>query len=702
MTPSGGMGGGGFSFPPDATLIGRVIGLDKYVTPTPGSCDMAPATGSSDCSVCDPDVGCVTDGFGCVDLFEQGHRCLAACELPTDCAAGFVCAGLDDVARCMPDPGERIARCGVSAKTVFSTDVYTPPTGWVGVGEHFQIQSTRLGDLAIVCWGGYRTPQGIFTPTAMGVRRHVHALSAQVLEDLDVELSHPLREIFRLRLMSPPTWTGGLNTPAVTISIDLGSDGAIPMTRSLVEGEDGLLLAPHQVSALDGDLYDGTYSFYSSVSADSATGYPVGYNFVQLVSSVVEPRLPILVDGEWTLESTELRQDLFGLWGDAEDALFAVGADGLILRFNGIGWYAQTSKTPETLRAVHGRASDDVWAVGDAGALTRWDGLSWELVQGPLTDLRAVATAAGQPVWVAGDVRVHRYDDASGEWSVEGPPWVQGVRGLALRVDDGATDEGQLAAAAAAGRVVVRDGAGAWHLHQAPESEAGAAHGAMNDVAWLDADSWIAVGERGLVMMGGIEAASAPTVVNVGSDETFTAVTVTDAGRVHIVGDNGVAIAGQDGVWVVEEIPDYRARAEAVFAPPGSDRVRVVGGVAFVLGPFLAYPVSGGVDAHGGGGGFSLPWTWDGGVAAQYTRLVVSPEYAPSIWTLIVDGDEEAATLPDLAFLAGLEGVGSGARRLELMRVLNLNFDIDAYSSRQFSIYRRSSWSVNQSVFYAP
>ena len=47
-----------------------------------------------------------------------------------------MCAGFEDhETRCMPSPGEKIAKCGISSTSVFSQSIYPPETGWVHVGE---------------------------------------------------------------------------------------------------------------------------------------------------------------------------------------------------------------------------------------------------------------------------------------------------------------------------------------------------------------------------------------------------------------------------------------------------------------------------------------------------------------------------------------------------------------------------------------
>ena len=215
----------------------------------------------------------------------------------------------------MPAPGEKIAKCMVSNSSPFGLEPTVPETGWVKPGETYELLSGRLGDIAVVCFGGYRTDDGDFTPTVMGVRRHIFAEPAATMAGLDVSLDIPLKKTMRLRMMDPPTWPGGLHDPAITISLDLGSDGAIPMTRALMPAGDNTWLAPRQVAKLQGDIYDASYFFYSRIQAMTPTKLPSSYSLISGIREASETRLPVFGDGAWSLELSPIEDDLHGLWG---------------------------------------------------------------------------------------------------------------------------------------------------------------------------------------------------------------------------------------------------------------------------------------------------------------------------------------------------------------------------------------------------
>lgn len=684
-------GGPSTSGPPPvpAVISGRVTGLDKYVVPPPGRCDITAPTGGPDCRVCTDDASCGAGGFACVDLLEQGARCLAACTSSAECQSGYLCGPTQSGARCVPHPGELVARCGYSSTSIFASDIFVPETGWVPPGGTYTLPSTRFDEVAIICFGGYRDLGGYFTPTAMGVRRHLITLPNLVLTGQDIVLNHRLNRTFRLRLMDPPTWPEGVQPPSITISLDLGADGIIPFTRVPLSAGDNTWRAPRQLALLDGDLYDGRYTFYSTISAISDVGLPKSYNLVREVTQVAESRFPVLADGAWTLESTLNEVDLNAVWAPGPDRVLAVGAAGRIMQRHAGTWTQQTSGTTATLRAIAGRSADDIYAVGDGGTVRRWGGLAWHGVDAPADDFCAAATAPGQPLLVAGRLRL-RALDAQGGWTIEGPPWLQEVRGLWMDAS------GRAVAVGSHGRVAQRSPAGVWAPMQSGSTADLAAvtvHPATGEL--------IAVGAGGTVLSGSLEQPGPMEAVDVGVVDDLTALAVMADGSLVVVGDNGRALRRVGGVWVQDAIPDYRSRATGVYAPADGGPVRVVGGAAFILGPFLRFPVIEGATSADDGG-VTLHWGWDGGPAAEYSQLVVYDEFGPDLWTLIVDGSERLAPLPPLHLLAGIAGLGQGSRVLEVLRVRNEDFDIDGYSTREFSIFRRSSWSLNRGLFYAP
>jgi hypothetical protein len=89
--------------------------------------------------------------------------------------------------------------------------------------------------------------------------------------------------------------------------------------------------------------------------------------------------------------------NLYGVWGADAYNVFAVGATGTILRWNGTAWAPLTSGTTLRLYAVSGSAANNVFAVGEIGTALRWNGSTWSpTTTGTLTVKRGVlgSTAA--------------------------------------------------------------------------------------------------------------------------------------------------------------------------------------------------------------------------------------------------------------------------------------------------------------------
>ena len=142
----------------------------------------------------------------------------------------------------------------------------------------------------------------------------------------------------------------------------------------------------------------------------------------------------------WTPASSPDTVDLHGVYAASPKDVWAVGDAGHVLYFDGMAWANQPSGTGSALAAVSGNAPDNVWAVGAGGAATHFDGMTWSAkpATGALAavwvDARGSAFAAG----AAG--AVYRYSDAAS--GVE-----RGARDhacvLARRVGPGRTSTGR-------------------------------------------------------------------------------------------------------------------------------------------------------------------------------------------------------------------------------------------------------------------
>jgi len=79
-------------------------------------------------------------------------------------------------------------------------------------------------------------------------------------------------------------------------------------------------------------------------------------------------------NGSWSEVTGNAFRNLYGVYGFAANDVWAVGASGAVLRFDGITWNNVVSGTNLGLRAVWGASDDDVWMVGEGGIALHWNG----------------------------------------------------------------------------------------------------------------------------------------------------------------------------------------------------------------------------------------------------------------------------------------------------------------------------------------
>lgn len=153
---------------------------------------------------------------------------------------------------------------------------------------------------------------------------------------------------------------------------------------------------------------------------------------------------------------------LYSVWGTSSSNLFAVGAAGRILRYNGTSWSAMSSPTGRPLARVAGSGASDVWAVGDS-VLVRFDGTQWREIPftGDLLSARARVPAGFLQnvfqvgLWVRSSKEAYLGGDAGIIVRWDGTRWQQmrdgfffgrrvmsitGAAGCALAIAEGQSD----------------------------------------------------------------------------------------------------------------------------------------------------------------------------------------------------------------------------------------------------------------------
>lgn len=116
----------------------------------------------------------------------------------------------------------------------------------------------------------------------------------------------------------------------------------------------------------------------------------------------------------WCQEASGTQKALYDVQGTGERLVFAVGAGGTLLRYDGASWAPQASGTMADLRGLSVVSPQVAWAVGSGGVALRWDGSGWAPVAtGVADDLVSVAAFSAQSAYVASAKQLLRYDGTS-------------------------------------------------------------------------------------------------------------------------------------------------------------------------------------------------------------------------------------------------------------------------------------------------
>jgi predicted small secreted protein len=104
--------------------------------------------------------------------------------------------------------------------------------------------------------------------------------------------------------------------------------------------------------------------------------------------------------------SSGTQANLAGIWGSSSSNVFAVGAGGTILHYDGKVWSVMSSGTSNDLNSVWCNSGSDVFAAGNFGVIMHYDGKGWSTVffTGPMfsPQLYSVWGSSGKDVFAVG------------------------------------------------------------------------------------------------------------------------------------------------------------------------------------------------------------------------------------------------------------------------------------------------------------
>jgi hypothetical protein len=118
---------------------------------------------------------------------------------------------------------------------------------------------------------------------------------------------------------------------------------------------------------------------------------------------------------KWTPDARPTTGNLNDVWATAADDIWAVGDQGVIVRSMGDDVFAPVaSPTTENLARIWGPTPTDLWMVGANGTVLEWDGTGFTPRPGPTGDLASIWGTSRSDIWVTGnDGALSHFDGTS-------------------------------------------------------------------------------------------------------------------------------------------------------------------------------------------------------------------------------------------------------------------------------------------------
>ncbi len=676
-------------------VSGRVVGLGKYVVVPPGDCKNKEPGVDGLCAPCMEDSDCLS-GKLCLPLGKSGKYCTRACTqppapgdgeeiegeeepLPT-CPSGYMCAPVGTEGEfCTPSLGVKRARCELSTTSIYST-MYQD--GFVVVDEEakFKLNDTRLGEVAIICLGGWEDPDTLeFHPLAMGVKRHVNIAPGVHVADQNIWLNIPLTRSLRLRMDDPPRFEDFGGYYQVTPFLDFGSDGIFRLPGSF-EGlvpEDVVLTSLPE--ALAGDIYDASYILYAGAYSATTDLTPYSNLLVTELTELDATSVARLAAEGFVVEPTApADQELLASWTN-DQGTFLVGGHGRVFRYADGTFYQLPSVVGETLRDLFGFPDHSLVAVGDNGAVVRYDGQKWQLL-GSATDqsLRAVWGSDPDDLHAVGRHRIVSYYE--GEWHEQKvSPDLTDVWG---------TGPDDVWAVGRAGTLFWYDGT-AWYPRVSPtEADLHAVH------AWPDGRLLVAGDGVAFLREGG-------TWSELGLREDYPGrrLLVLSADEFYLSG-----APGEVAHWVAGEGFEYlpapaNLQVNDVVAT-ASGELLALGTPALLLTPMIPFPIFQAPLDGGEMKNLLLSWTYDGNAEPISLHTVaITQKNGRSLWRLTVDGVRTQVPLPDFPKIINVNPLPAGEKRLRIYSAHSPEFSINAFDLYHLGTLAWKSWSYDMITF---
>lgn len=667
-------------------VTGHIIGMDKYLVVPPGDCKNKVPEEAGLCAPCINDSDCKGTGT-CLSIGKSGKYCTRTCgssELAA-CPAGYMCAPVgSEGSHCVPAMGEKAVRCQLSTSSIYSylsnDDVVDAIPSDDGKKMAYGLSETRLGEVAIVCLGGWTDPDtGEFNPLTMGVKRHVNIAPGAALDDQNIWLNIPLSRSLRLRMEDPPVFDEYGGTYRVTAYLDFGSDGFFRLPGQFQGTEPEDVMLESLPAELSGEIYDASFLIYAGAYSNSYDDTPYSNLMVTdlteleetsvarlegeaFVSDPVAPRDEALFAG-WTNPGgsyvvgghgriflykggafsqlpSVVDEPLHDLIGFPDQSLFVVGGHGIVIHYDGQSWALLGAATDRTLKAIWGSDPDDLHAVGRHRIVSYYQGVWHE--QKVSQALNDVCGNGPDNVWAVGDLgALLQYDGVS--WQPVVAPTEADLLGVHVFAD---------------GRVLILGDGEAW---------------VRSGSQWSD-----------LQVKDDFQARK----ISVLSDTEFYATGASDE-VAHWTAEEGFTYLPAPANVQLNDI---------VLAADGS--LLALGTPALLLTPMIPFPVLLAPQDDGTMGAPLLAWTYDGNTdPITLHNISITQKTGRSLWRLVVDGARTQVPLPDFVQLIGFNPLPPGDKRLRLHSAFAPDFSINAFDLSALNTSLWTSWSYDMIAF---
>ena len=116
----------------------------------------------------------------------------------------------------------------------------------------------------------------------------------------------------------------------------------------------------------------------------------------------------------WASQSSNTTSTLYGVWGASSSDIFACGAEGVVLHYDGTYWAPVSSNVTNALNGIWGSSSNDVFAVGQNGIILHYDGGSWTTVALYGTHLKGIWGTSSDNIFAVGNGGLILHHDGIG------------------------------------------------------------------------------------------------------------------------------------------------------------------------------------------------------------------------------------------------------------------------------------------------